>query len=222
MSIDFDGTVTDVDITDAVIQLFAKPGWEEAEKLWEAGLIGSRECLETQMALINSSLDKTLEYIDRFTIDETFVDFINFLKKSHIPFGIISDGFQIYIERLLKNAGLKHIPIFANQLKEEAGKLKTLFPHTNKNCSSGICKCVVAKTVSNGLPIIHIGDGRSDFCISEKVLYVFSKGKLTDFCKSRGIPHSQFNSFNDIEKSLKVVFQHAVAYPENYSMPVLT
>lgn len=215
VSIDFDGTVTAADVTDAVIQLFAKPGWEEAEKLWELGRIGSRECLETQMSLIEAPLDSVLEYIDSFAIDETFVDFVSFLKKFHIPFGIISDGFQIFIERLLKNAGLKQIPAYANQLKEEGGKLKTFFPHMDKNCSSGICKCEVAKKLGNGLPIIHIGDGRSDFGVSGKAWYVFSKGKLTDFCEDKGIPHSPFNNFNDIEKRLKENLHRNVAFAKS-------
>lgn len=206
VSIDFDGTVISTDVTDAIIQSFAKPGWEESEKLWELGIIGSRECLETQMSLIESPLDRILEYVDGFAIDETFPDFVDFLKKSHIPFGIISDGFQLFIERILKNAGLKQIPTYANQIKEEGGKLKAFFPHREKNCSSGICKCAVAQRLGQGLPIIHIGDGRSDFGIAEKAFFVFTKGKLSNFCKERGIPHAPFDKFHELKNSLKPTF----------------
>jgi 2-hydroxy-3-keto-5-methylthiopentenyl-1-phosphate phosphatase len=208
ISIDFDGTVTDSDITDAIIKEFAKPGWEEAEKLWEEDVIGSRECLTMQMALIDAPIERLLEYIRGFAINESFIGFIGFLKEFHIPFGIISDGFQVVIESLLADAGLHDIPVYANQLVEDERGLKILFPYANKSCSSGMCKCKTAKKLSNGLPIIHIGDGRSDFCLAEKAAYVFSARRLTDYCRTKGIPHSAFNNFNVIERSLRMLLKH--------------
>lgn len=204
ISIDFDGTVTKTDITDAVIQRFAGTGWEEPERLWEEGVIGSKECLEAQMSLIPAPLEEVLGFVDSFAIDENFPDFIYLLKTNRIPFCIISDGFKVFIDRLLKNAGLKDIPVYANRLTEEDGHIKTLFPYSNKDCSSGVCKCAVANTLRGSDPIIHIGDGRSDFCIAEEALFVFSKGKLTDFCKSKDIPHIEFNDF----KEIRVNFAH--------------
>lgn len=208
ISIDFDGTVTDSDITDAIIKEFAKPGWEEAERLWEEGVIGSRECLTMQMALIDAPIERFLEYIRGFAIDESFVGFIGFLKEFHIPFGIISDGFQVVIESLLADTGLHGIPVYANQLVEGDRGLNALFPYANKSCSSGMCKCKTAEGLSNGLPIIHIGDGRSDFCLAEKAAYVFSKRRLTDYCRTKGIPHSAFNNFKVIGRSLRILLEH--------------
>lgn len=210
ISIDFDGTVTDSDITDAIIKEFAKPGWEEAERLWEKGSIGSRECLAMQIALIDTPIKRLLEYIRGFTINESFIGFLGFLKEFNIPFGIISDGFQIVIESLLADNGLYDVPVYANRLVESDKGLKTIFPYANKSCSSGICKCKIASKLSNGLPIIHIGDGQSDFCLAEKAAYVFSKRKLTDYCRTKGIPHSKFNNFKIIEKSMKMLLEYTL------------
>lgn len=210
ITIDFDGTVTDLDITDAIIKEFAKPGWEEAERLWEEGGIGSRECLAMQMSLIDAPIERLLEYIRDFAIDESFISFIGFLKEFHIPFGIISDGFQVVIESILADAGLYDIPVYANRLVAGDGGLKTLFPYANKSCSSGMCKCKTAGGLSNGLPIIHIGDGRSDFCLAEKAAYVFSKRRLTDYCRTKGISHSAFNNFKVIERSMKMLLKHTL------------
>jgi 2,3-diketo-5-methylthio-1-phosphopentane phosphatase len=207
IAIDFDGTVTDLDITDAIIREFAKPGWEEAERLWEEGGIGSRECLTMQMSLIDTPIERLLEYVSGFAINESFIGFIDFLKEFHIPFGIISDGFQVVIESLLSDAGLSNIPVYANRLVEGDSGLKTIFPYASKSCLSGMCKCKIASELSNGLPIIHIGDGRSDFCLAEKAAYVFSKRKLTDYCRIKGIPHSEFNNFKVIEKSIKMLLK---------------
>jgi 2-hydroxy-3-keto-5-methylthiopentenyl-1-phosphate phosphatase len=199
VTLDFDGTIVAEDITDAVIEAFAGAGWEKHEALWQEGLIGSRECLAKQMALIDSPLESVLEYIDRFAIDRTFTEFLTLLKRFQIPFAVVSDGFGIFAERLLSKAGLKGLPVYANQLKEERGRLSAIFPHASGGCSSGLCKCKVTEKISGGHPIIHIGDGLSDFCLSRKAAYVFAKGKLADLCKKDGIPYSDFRDFVDVK-----------------------
>jgi 2,3-diketo-5-methylthio-1-phosphopentane phosphatase len=205
VAIDFDGTVTDVDIIDAILQTFAAPEWRDVEALWEQGIIGSMKCLETQMSLIDQPLGRLLDYIDRFTLDESFKDFVLFLDKLHIPYAILSDGFQVFIERLLSNAGLKHVPVYANILTEEKGCLKTFFPFSRPDCSSANCKCAVAEKIDNGLPVILIGDGRSDFCVAEKACCAFTKNKLTGYCSANKIPHSPFHNFKEIAERLKTL-----------------
>jgi len=200
VAIDFDGTVTDVDIIDAVLQKFARPEWEKVETLWEEGIIGSRECLERQMAMVDKPLDQLLDYIDRFTIDKTFRDFIGLLEDSRIPFAIVSDGFQVFIERLLENAGLRRMPIIANMLREEQGRLKTAFPYAGQYCNAANCKCMAVQDMSKDRSLILIGDGQSDFCLAHKAGLVFTKKKLTAYCQRYKIPHSPFENFAEVTK----------------------
>lgn len=208
IAIDFDGTVTDADVTDAILNIFAKPGWEEAERRWETGLIGSRECLAAQMSFVEQPLEVLLDYVDGFRPDRTFANFVGFLREFRIPFCIVSDGFRVIIERILGNAGM-HLPVvFASELREERGKLRTVFPHAKKGCLSATCKCEVAERLSGGLPFIHVGDGRSDFCIARRASYVFSRESLAYFCRESGIAHSLFTDFKDIEKTLRSLFLH--------------
>lgn len=204
IAIDFDGTITDRDITDAVIQRFARPGWEKAEEEWEKGLIGSRECLERQMALIDAPLPELLKFADRFTVDRSFPGFVGFLRRQRIPHAVVSDGFKVFSERILKNAGITDIPVFANGLREENGRIKTFFPNKKAGCFAGTCKCMVAGDAGGGAPVILIGDGRSDFCLAEKSLFVFAKKKLAAHCKTNGLFHIAYESFRDIEKYMSV------------------
>jgi 2-hydroxy-3-keto-5-methylthiopentenyl-1-phosphate phosphatase len=209
VSIDFDGTVTDVDIIDAVLQAFAPTEWRDVETLWEKGIIGSRECLERQMSMVQHPLSRLLKYVDDFSIDETFGDFARFLAKRQVPFAIVSDGFQVFIERLLGNAGFKDVPVLANILFEEKGRLKTLFPYSDPDCSSANCKCMAVAELSKKNPLILVGDGRSDFCLAHKAAHVYSKKKLTRYCSVNGIPHTPFGSFAEIKKCFKQKRVHA-------------
>ena len=200
VAIDFDGTVADMDIIDAILQKFARPEWNEVERLWEQGIIGSRECLERQMAMVDGTLGSLLNYIDRFPIDETFGDFIGLLDELQIPYAIVSDGFGVFIERLLENAGLKGLPIIANGLVEERGRLRTSFPYAYQDCNAANCKCMAVQEMSKGRSLVLIGDGQSDFCLAHNAGLVFTKKKLTTYCQRRNIPHSPFENFAEITK----------------------
>ncbi|UKL13115.1 MtnX-like HAD-IB family phosphatase [Dissulfurimicrobium hydrothermale] len=202
VTIDFDGTITASDITDAVIKEFARPGWEEAERLWEAGQIGSRECLSLQMSLIDQPLERIIKYACSLQIDRYFADFVGFLKRMDIRFAVISDGFRCIIDSIFKKAGIDGVPIYANDLSTCGHGLKTIF-NSSEGCRNGTCKCRTADMLACGRPIIHIGDGRSDFCLAGKASYVFSKGKLTDYCRTIGIAYSEFADFAEIERDFK-------------------
>lgn len=212
VAIDFDGTVTDKDITDAVIQRFAKPGWEAAEERWEKGIIGSRECLSQQMSLIDASISRLLDFVKDFAIDKTFPGFVSFLRAHRIPHAIISDGFSLFANSILSQSGLKDIPIYANSLKEENGRLQAIFPYSGDGCVSGTCKCAVAETLSRDLPLILIGDGRSDFCLADKAAFVFSKRKLSHYCKAGKIPHIAFENFRQPEGYLTTLMKYSSHY----------
>lgn len=214
LTIDFDGTVTDTDITDAILEEFAGPGWQEPEMQWEAGIIGSRECLTAQASLIGAPLSSILEYVDTFRICEDFPDLVRFLRNSGMPFCIISDGFKVVIERLLSNAGLYGIPIFANSLARDEHGLKVRYPYTFGNCPAGTCKCMVAEKSSRGIPFVHIGDGRSDFCIAQRAAHVFARGELTEFCRERRIPHIVFSDFKMVGNELKGLINYKDTYLE--------
>jgi 2,3-diketo-5-methylthio-1-phosphopentane phosphatase len=209
VTIDFDGTITASDITDAIIKEFARPGWEDAERLWEAGQIGSKECLSLQMSLIDQPLERLVEHACRFEIDNHFADFIGFLRRRGVRFAVISDGFGCIIDAMLKRAALDGIPVYANGLSNGRRGLKTIFANSNEGCRNGTCKCRTADMLACGRPIVHIGDGRSDFCLAGKASYVFSKGKLTDYCQAAGMAHLEFVDFGEIIRHLEVFLKQA-------------
>lgn len=198
VTIDFDGTISTSDVTDAVIRKFARDGWQEAEEQWEAGQIGSRECLARQMALIDAPLTKIIAYAATQPIDPAFSGFMDVLNCHGIPYAILSDGFTPIIQGILAQAGLRNIPVYASGLSQGKEKIKTSFANTSPSCHSGTCKCRTAALLSGGLPIIHIGDGRSDFCIAQKAAYVFCRGKLTGFCVEKELAHSPFMDFSQV------------------------
>ena len=207
---DFDGTITKEDTLNKFLRIYAGDRWLESEKEWMEGKIGSKECIEKQMQLFDNVDYKLLEnFVDSIEIDETFVDFLNYIKSQNIDFYIVSDGFDYFIERILKNYNISGIKIFSNKLKIENGKFQTFFPNYNEFCTpcSGVCKCNVIK--SNRIVtkrVLYAGDGISDFCASKNADFLFAKGRLLEYCKNTKIDNMiEFKSFKEIEDYIKLL-----------------
>ena len=204
LAVDFDGTVAQFDVTDAVLEEFAGNEWLTIEKLWDEGRIGSQECLSRQMALIETPLEQVLQFVETIPIDPSFISLIRFAKVNQIPLAIISDGFRVFIERILAKNGMPGLTVYANELQDEVGSFSTQYPYAAPACPSGTCKCKVAERAAQGLPVYLIGDGRSDFCLAQKADFVYAKAKLVDFCQQEAIPHAVYSSFQNIIEDLCV------------------
>jgi 2,3-diketo-5-methylthio-1-phosphopentane phosphatase len=198
---DFDGTITKSDVVDAFLDTFAGPEWLEIEALWRQKKIGSRECLERQMQCVPPVSGARLrEFIDGIEIDPHFLDFARTEKRGRIT--IVSDGFDIFIKSILDRHKLKGIRYFSNKLVPTVGKagFKAEFPYYSPDCkmSSGTCKCRVAASLAPNHSFSFIGDGQSDFCVSNHAGIVYAKGKLATYCREQKIPYVEFHSFYDL------------------------
>lgn len=200
--IDFDGTVVEPDIVDLILQRFAKPQWVKIEEKWERGEIGAKECLAMQIALIDAPLTELLAFVDDTEVENTFPAFVRFIESLGIPSAIVSDGFSVFIKRILAAADIR-VPVFANDLVERKGKLFTVFPHNKPGCGAGTCKCRIADELDGDRRIVLVGDGRSDFCLAESADIIFAKKGLADFCRGKSIVYHEFKSFQDIKAVLE-------------------
>lgn len=209
---DFDGTISDLDVTDTLLQHFGMEGCEELEELWLAGKISSKECMSKQIALMRASLPQLNEVLDTITIDPYFIDLLNYTHRQKIAVKIVSDGLDYAIEYILKKYGIKDIPIYANHLLHDFNNgWRLTFPYANKTCvkGSGNCKCALVKQhQSQTNSILYVGDGASDFCVSNKVDVVFAKSKLINYCQDNNIAYHAIHGFDDVLKFLPKIIQN--------------
>ncbi|MDL2404136.1 MtnX-like HAD-IB family phosphatase [Rhizobium calliandrae] len=209
---DFDGTISIEDATDMVLSRFAGSEWEDIEQQWKQGLIGSAECMRRQIGLVKASRADLDALLNSVSIDPGFQDFLSYCNQSDLPVTIVSDGVDYFIRHILARHGIDDLPIIANILTHRfvhGRESYSLSPSsTTAGCmsGSGVCKCLVVN--SAGLQI-YIGDGRSDFCVADKVDLVFAKDKLADYCVDRGIPFVGFEDFTDLLPKMKAILPSA-------------
>ena len=199
---DFDGTITKSDAVNTFFELYTGDKWLESEKLWIDGKISSMENAIIQVGLLPEITPKQLnDYIENIEIDQTFLDFIKYIKEKNIKFTILSDGFDMFIYKTLERLNLKDIPVFANHLVYENNKFKIEFPHHNPNCDkkAGMCKCDKVKESK----FCYIGDGTSDLCIASKADVLFATKNLHKYCEKNVIKHHYFETFSSIIEMLE-------------------
>jgi 2,3-diketo-5-methylthio-1-phosphopentane phosphatase len=198
---DFDGTITKKDAVNSFFEMFASEKWMDSEKLWMEGKISSKENAIIQVGLLNNVSQKQLDdYIYSIEIDDYFLDFVDYVKTENIKLTILSDGFDLFIKKVLDRYNLD-IPYYANKLIYENGKFSIEFPYYNEKCDkqAGMCKCEKVKENS----FCYIGDGTSDLCIASKADFLFASKNLHKYCKEHNIKHLPFTSFCNIIDVLK-------------------
>lgn len=200
---DFDGTITKEDTIGKFLRLFADDKWLEIEKQWKDGKIGSRDCMTEQLALVKDVSDNDLKnFYYNIEIDESFIGFYNDLKKRNIKFTIVSDGFDIFINNVLRKYDLQDIKIISNKLEIKDGKFIPIYDDKYKSCKrkSGVCKCKAVEEESFDYNyLVYIGDGLSDTCVSGKMNKIYAKNYLAQYLSSNNIPYIKFNNFEEIK-----------------------
>ena len=208
---DFDGTITRLDVTDQILSQLAHPSWREIEQQWMQGLIGSRECLERQIALVDAPVEELNAAIDGVPLDSDFTAFCKFARKKRLPLYILSDGFDYVIRRVLKRAGVDRYfksgtNLFASAIRVEGRRLVPSFPHLPGPCAHGCatCKAALIRVLAEGRrPVIFVGDGMSDRFAVEFADVVFAKRHLLAHCRENGIACRPFETFKDVQLTLE-------------------
>jgi len=199
---DFDGTITKHDAVNTFFEMYAPKEWLEYEALWVAGKITSKENAIKQVGLLSGVTQKQLsEYINSIQIDEYFLDFIKFVRKENIKFTILSDGFDMFINKTLEKHGITNIPVYANHLIYDNGKFRIEFPYHNSLCDigAGMCKCEKVKEAE----FCYIGDGTSDLCVAQKADVLFATKKLRKYCDENALKYFSFDTFKDIKEIIE-------------------
>jgi 2,3-diketo-5-methylthio-1-phosphopentane phosphatase len=207
---DFDGTITQLDVTDEILAQLAHPSWQEVEQEWTRGLIGSRECLERQIALVDASAEELHALIDAVPIDPSFTAFYRFTRQRSIPLYVLSEGFDYVIARILKRAGVngpvqRGIQMFSSALRLEGRRLIPSFPHSAQSCehACATCKAALLRRLGKGkYPIIFVGDGLSDRFAVDEADVVFAKRQLLAYCQEHGKACHPFDTFAEVEQAI--------------------
>jgi 2,3-diketo-5-methylthio-1-phosphopentane phosphatase len=207
---DFDGTFTARDVGNRIFTYFSGGENRRLVDEWKKGLMTSRECLLREASLTRVSKREFYRFLDDFELARGAKEFWEATRAQQIPFIILSDGLDLYIEYILAKNNLP-IQFHANKASLVDGRLKIEFPYGNNSCPRcGSCKGerikeTVAEIAENreGVEIIFIGDGLSDICALPESDVIFARGDLLNYCQVHDFKAIEYGDFFDILEWMK-------------------
>ena len=205
--IDFDGTITTVDVGEAMFLKFGDP--ERAYDIIDRWVKDEITSIQTWQLLCETVTDfdpvKFDEFLSAIKIDDSFVEFEKFCRSNNLDAWVVSDGLDYYINRILTKYDLDHLNVYSNKLSISAtNELIPSFPHTDEECRK-CANCKRNHILNNSSDTdftIYIGDGYSDTCPAQYCDFIFAKNSLLKYCEVNRISYFPFNTFSDVQKRM--------------------
>jgi 2-hydroxy-3-keto-5-methylthiopentenyl-1-phosphate phosphatase len=210
--IDFDGTITKEDVAESIFRSFGDK--IKVEKIIDDLLSDKISAKQSWVELCNSidKIDANLlnDFIYKMEVDPEFHNMVKFCEGRNIQIVVLSDGFDYYIDMILKREKLNGLTYFSNHLTiSPQNKLIPEFPFDDPHCRySANCKRNhIINNSSDEDFTIYIGDGNSD---KDTALYcdiIFAKKSLLNYCEKERVSFSPYKTFGDVIEKLTVILK---------------
>lgn len=202
---DFDGTVTEEDVSFILLDAFAGGDWRQINRDYEGGKITVGRFNSDAFAMVKADRETLLKVVsEEAKIRAGFQEFVASCRRKGFRFVIVSNGLDFYIEAILKDIGLGDIEFHAarTRFNPEGLEVQYIGPDGNP-LDNDFKKAYINSFLHEGYRIIYIGDGSSDFAPAKQSHYVFATGRLSARCQQTNLDCTPFTDFNDIVKILE-------------------
>jgi 2-hydroxy-3-keto-5-methylthiopentenyl-1-phosphate phosphatase len=195
--LDWDGTVTERDTLDLVLQEFGDAEiYERVEGELERGTMTLNEVIAAEFATVTAPLGDVVPYVlAHARVRPGFAE----LARARRPL-VVSSGFHELIEPLLEREGvLGAVELRANRVEARPDGWRVDF-RVSETCE------VCGEPCKRGdLPegeVVYAGDGHSDYCVSLAASRVFATGSLARWLQRRGIAFTPLTDFRRLALEL--------------------
>ena len=203
---DFDGTISPADMGHVIFNAFADSSWRDIDDEWIRGQIPTSERARRQFELVRAGEPEFLALVDQHKVDSDFHALVIFLRQNEIGVQVVSDGFDVYVGRMLNAAGLGDVPFQSNTLGFSGDEIVLGFPHERpgQDPRGGWKGEAVEKVKASGCRVAYVGDGMSDLSAARAADLLFARGSLVQCCEQEGIPYHAFSRMLDVYDWLQV------------------
>lgn len=207
---DFDGTFSIQDVGSTLAQRHAGDLRPKAWARYERGEITAWQynmLVLDGLVLPRERVDQFLETVD---LDPGAEDLLAWCGARDVPFRILSDGFDVNLDRLQELHGVR-FDYDANHLRYEGDRwrLEPGFPNPACGCGTGVCKrgrIEAFRAEHPSATLVHIGNGRvSDLCGALAADVAFAKDSLALVLAERGHTYEPFETLHDVIPRLEAL-----------------
>ena len=210
--VDFDGTVTEEEVSRQLLERFSRAEWRQLERALEEGELTVREAKSREFEAMEATDAEMRAFVTETAhLREGFPEFSAHLRGLGFPLAIASEGLDLYIDEVLRANGVEGVAVFCNTWSRGAdGKGHVTFPRESKDCEEcGNCKTALVESLkADGNYVVYIGNGRTDICPSKAANIVFARGALAQRLEEEGRSFVLFEDFYDVIQAWDSVVAH--------------
>ncbi len=204
---DFDGTITEEDVSFFLLDRFAEKNWRELLEDYRKGKITVGKLNTDAFFLVKEDEHTLLQAMDgQVKIRAGFLEMVDYCRNNGIHIHVVSNGLDFYIREILNRLCLDDIPFFAAQTTFHPDGMQVVYKDPDGTpMDSGLKQYFVDSYLSRGYEIFYAGNGPSDLKPAMLCHRIFATGDLVSFCREANIPCTVFNDFFEILDELKKI-----------------
>lgn len=204
---DFDGTVTEEDVSFLLLDTYVGSHWREYLKEYTGGRIPVGAFNKKVFGMMKADQQTMTDLVlnsDRVKIRPGFRELVDYCSRKGIKVDIVSNGLIFYIEAILEQLGIDGLEVHAaeNRFSPDGMEVRYVGPDGTE-MEVGYKEAYTELLVKQGYSVIYIGNGISDIFSSRLAIKVFATGDLLVKCREENLACVAFNDFFDVIKGLE-------------------
>ena len=203
LAVDFDGTITLRDTLHVIVDEYGRAGvWDELEPDLVAGRITIEQAMAEQFRTVTATPEEIAALIRaQAGVRDGFTDLVAFAEQRGHRLVVMSAGFRSVIDLVLGDLGLGHLEITSNEAIFSADGCTLVFSDDRGElcelCDRR-CKRHAMRVRHEGEPVVYVGDGISDRCVSGLADLVFARAGLAAWLDERDREYLPFDDFHQV------------------------
>jgi 2-hydroxy-3-keto-5-methylthiopentenyl-1-phosphate phosphatase len=207
IQLDFDGTVTEEDVSFLILDKFANGDWRKYLDEYLANRITVGAFNSKVFGMVTADEKTLTDFVlnsPRVKTRRGLWELVDYCKKKSIKLVIVSNGLKFYIDAILKKKDITGVEVHAAEsIFSPAGMKVRYIGPDGKELENGFKEAYTDYLCQQGYQVIYIGDGNSDIYPSRKAKYVFATAYLLKRCQAEGLNWYPFEDFHDVLPSLR-------------------
>ncbi len=204
---DFDGTITEEDVSFLLLDAFASGDWRQILAEHKEGRI-SVGCFNTKAFKM---IKQDEQILSRFVREKArlragFLKLLDYCQKKGTRFVIVSNGLAFYIRIILESIGVNNIEVHAARTQFSAdGLLAQYIGPDGTLVQDGFKEAYIGNFLRDGYRVIYIGNGVSDVSPARLAHHIFATGPLLTHCREANLNCTPFADLSDVVRGLELL-----------------
>jgi 2-hydroxy-3-keto-5-methylthiopentenyl-1-phosphate phosphatase len=202
---DFDGTVTEEDISFLLLDAFAQGDWRRLLRDYKEHRISVGEFNTRAFAMVKADKHRLLESLQgNVKVRAGFHELVSYCLEEGLRLVIVSNGLDFYIKAVLKELGLADLEVYAAQASFHPTGMKVRYVGPDgERVNDGFKEGYIESFLRLGYRVIYIGNGDSDIAPAKHAHRVFATGDLLAYSKENNLNCKSFKDFREVVEDLE-------------------